>query len=167
MAGQNSFDIVSKIDLQEVRNAVDQAMKEIKQRFDFKGSKSDITLDDKEKAMILLSDDENKLKSVIDILHTKIIKRGISLKALTYEKLEQALGGTVRQKIKLQDGIPQEKAKEIVRKIKDAKLKVQAQIQGDQMRITGKNRDDLQAVIALLKEKDLGVDMQFVNYRSS
>lgn len=167
MAGQNSFDIVSKIDLQEVRNAVDQAMKEIKQRFDFKGSKSDITLDDKEKAMILLSDDENKLKSVIDILQTKIIKRGISLKALTYEKLEQALGGTVRQKIKLQDGIPQENAKEIVRIIKDAKLKVQAQIQGDQLRITGKNRDDLQAVIALLKEKDLGVDMQFVNYRSS
>ena len=138
MAGQNSFDIVSKIDLQEVRNAVDQAMKEIKQRFDFKGSKSDITLDDKEKAMILLSDDENKLKSVIDILQTKIIKRGISLKALTYEKLEQALGGTVRQKIKLQDGIPQENAKEIVRIIKDAKLKVQAQIQGDQLRITGK-----------------------------
>ncbi len=167
MAGQNSFDVVSKIDLQEVRNAVDQAMKEIKQRFDFKGSKSDITLDDKEKAMILLSDDENKLKSVIDILQTKIIKRGISLKALTYEKLEQALGGTVRQKIKLQDGIPQENAKEIVRIIKDAKLKVQAQIQGDQLRITGKNRDDLQAVIALLKEKDLGVDMQFVNYRSS
>lgn len=167
MAGQNSFDIVSKIDLQEVRNAVDQAMKEIKQRFDFKGSKSDITLDDKEKAMILLSDDENKLKSVIDILQTKIIKRGISLKALTYEKLEQALGGTVRQKIKLQDGIPQENAKEIVRIIKDAKLKVQAQIQGDQLRITGKSRDDLQAVIALLKEKDLGVDMQFVNYRSS
>lgn len=167
MAGQNSFDIVSKIDLQEVRNAVDQAMKEIKQRFDFKGSKSDITLDDKEKAMILLSDDENKLKSVIDILQTKIIKRGISLKALTYEKLEQALGGTVRQKIKLQDGIPQENAKEIVRIIKDAKLKVQAQIQGDQLRITGKSRDDLQTVIALLKEKDLGVDMQFVNYRSS
>lgn len=167
MAGQNSFDIVSKIDLQEVRNAVDQAMKEIKQRFDFKGSKSDITLDDKEKAMILLSDDENKLKSVIDILQTKIIKRGISLKALTYEKLEQALGGTVRQKVKLQDGIPQENAKEIVRIIKDAKLKVQAQIQGDQLRITGKSRDDLQAVIALLKEKDLGVDMQFVNYRSS
>lgn len=167
MAGQNSFDIVSKIDLQEVRNAVDQAMKEIKQRFDFKGSKSDIMLDDKEKAMILLSDDENKLKSVIDILQTKIIKRGISLKALTYEKLEQALGGTVRQKIKLQDGIPQENAKEIVRIIKDAKLKVQAQIQGDQLRITGKSRDDLQAVIALLKEKDLGVDMQFVNYRSS
>ena len=167
MAGQNSFDIVSKIDLQEVRNAVDQAMKEIKQRFDFKGSKSDITLDDKEKAMILLSDDENKLKSVIDILQTKIIKRGISLKALTYEKIEQALGGTVRQKIKLQDGIPQEKAKEIVKIIKDAKLKVQSQIQGDQLRITGKNRDDLQAVIALLKEKDIGVDMQFVNYRSS
>ena len=117
--------------------------------------------------MILLSDDENKLKSVIDILQTKIIKRGISLKALTYEKLEQALGGTVRQKIKLQDGIPQENAKEIVRIIKDAKLKVQAQIQGDQLRITGKNRDDLQTVIALLKEKDLGVDMQFVNYRSS
>lgn len=167
MAGQNSFDIVSKIDLQEVRNAVDQAMKEIKQRFDFKGSKSDITLDDKEKAMILLSDDENKLKSVIDILQTKIIKRGISLKALTYEKIEQALGGTVRQKIKLQDGIPQEKAKEIVKIIKDEKLKVQSQIQGDQLRVTGKNRDDLQAVIALLKEKDLGVDMQFVNYRSS
>ncbi len=167
MAGQNSFDIVSKIDLQEVRNAVDQAMKEIKQRFDFKGSKSDITLDDKEKAMILLSDDENKLKSVIDILQTKIIKRGISLKALTYEKIEQASGGTVRQKIKLQDGIPQEKAKEIVKIIKDEKLKVQSQIQGDQLRVTGKNRDDLQAVIALLKEKDLGVDMQFVNYRSS
>ena len=167
MAEQNSFDIVSKIDLQEVRNAVDQAMKEIKQRFDFKGSKSDITLEDKEKAIILLSDDENKLKSVIDILQTKIIKRGISLKALTYEKVEQASGGTARQKVKLQDGIPQEKAKEIVRMIKDAKLKVQSQIQGDQLRVTGKSRDDLQTVIALLKEKDFGIDMQFVNYRSS
>lgn len=167
MAGENSFDIVSKVEMQEARNAVDQAMKEIGQRFDFKGSKSNITLDEKEKEIILLSDDEQKLKSVIDILQTKIIKRGISPKVLMYEKVEAASGGTVRQKLKLQFGIPQDKAKEIVRIIKDTKLKVQTQIQGDQLRVSGKDRDDLQSIIQLLKEKDMGIAMQFVNYRSS
>jgi uncharacterized protein YajQ (UPF0234 family) len=163
MATQNSFDIVSTLDLQEVKNAIDQAMKEISQRFDFKGSKSTITLEGKE--IVVLSDDEYKLKSVIDILQSKLVKRGISLKALTYQKVEQALGGTVRQKISLQEGIPQEKAKEIVKEIKGTKIKVQAQIQGDQLRVIGKNKDDLQEVIKFLKGKDFGIDMQFTNYR--
>jgi uncharacterized protein YajQ (UPF0234 family) len=163
MATQNSFDIVSTLDLQEVKNAIEQAMKEISQRFDFKGSKSTITLEQKD--IVVLSDDEYKLKSVIDILQSKLVKRGISLKALTYQKVEQALGGTVRQKISLQEGIPQEKAKEIVKEIKGTKIKVQAQIQGDQLRVIGKNKDDLQEVIKFLKGKDFGIDMQFTNYR--
>jgi uncharacterized protein YajQ (UPF0234 family) len=165
MAAMNSFDIVSKIDMQEVKNAVDQAMKEIHQRFDFKGSKSDITVDEKENQIVLLSDDPYKLQSVADILQTRMVKRGVSLKALSFGKVEEALGGAVRQKIQLQQGIPAEKAKEIGKAIRDAKLKVQTQIQGDQIRIMGKSRDELQAVIAFLKEKDFGVAMQFTNYR--
>src|SRR3989338_4891002 len=165
MAAESSFDIVSKIDLQEVKNAVDQALKELGQRFDFKGSKSEILLDEKNKEISVGSDDEYKLKSVLDILQSKLVKRGISLKALTYGKIEPALSGTVRQKISLQQGIPSEKAKEIVKVIKDLKFKVQSQIQGDQVRVTGKNKDDLQAVIKHLREKDFGIDMQFTNYR--
>ena len=165
MAAENSFDIVSKIDLQEVKNAMEQALKEVGQRFDFKGSKSDIRLDETAKEISVTSDDDYKLKSLIDILQTKLIKRGISPKALTYGKVEAGLGGTAKQKITLQQGIPSDKAKEIVRAIKDLKLKVQTQIQGDQLRVTGKNKDDLQSAIKCLRETDLGIDMQFTNYR--
>lgn len=165
MASDNSFDIVSKIEMQEIKNAIDQALKEVSQRFDFKGSKSDVTLEEKNNEIIVSSDDEYKLKSLIDILQAKLVKRGISLKALTYGKIESALGSTVRQSIKLQQGIPSEKAKEIVKAIKETRIKVQAQIQGDQLRVSGKNRDDLQSVIKLLRESDFEIDMQFVNYR--
>lgn len=165
MSKESSFDIVSIVEIPEVINAINQAMMEIKQRFDFKGSKSDIKLEEKDKKIILLSDDEHKLKSVIDILQTKLVKRGVSLKALKYDKVEPATGGTVRQVITLQQGIPVEKAKEIVKIIKDTKLKVQAQIQGEQVRVAGKSRDDLQSVISLLRGKDMGIDLQFVNYR--
>lgn len=165
MSKESSFDIVSIVEIPEVINAINQAMMEIKQRFDFKGSKSDIKLEEKDKKIVLLSDDEHKLKSVIDILQTKLVKRGVSLKALKYDKVEPATGGTVRQVITLQQGIPVEKAKEIVKIIKDTKLKVQAQIQGEQVRVSGKNRDDLQSVISLLRGKDMGIDLQFVNYR--
>jgi len=165
MASENSFDIVSKIEMQEIKNAIEQAMKEVAQRFDFKGSKSEIKLEEKNNEILVSSDDEYKLKSLIDILQSKLVKRGISLKALTYEKIESALGGTVKQNIKLQQGIPSEKAKEVVKVIKETKIKVQSQIQGDQVRVTGKNRDDLQAIIKLLRERDFGIDMQFENYR--
>ena len=165
MASDSSFDIVSKIDLQEVKNALDQATKEVSQRFDFKGSQSTLTLDEKEKTITLASDDDYRLKSLNDILQNRLIKRGISPKALTYGKVDQALGGTVRQKITLQQGIPSEKAKEIVKEIKNTKLKVQAQIQADQVRVTGKDKDDLQTVIRLMKAIDFGIDMQFTNYR--
>ncbi len=165
MAAMNSFDIVSKIDMQEIKNAVDQAMKEIHQRFDFKDSKSDITVDEKENQIVLVSDDPYKLKSVTDILQTRMVKRGVSLKALSFGKVEEALGGTVRQKIQLQQGIPAEKAKEIGKAIRDAKLKVQTQIQGDQIRVMGKSKDELQTAITFLKEKDFGIAMQFTNYR--
>src|SRR4030067_1628769 len=165
MAAENSFDIVSKIDLQEVKNAIEQALKEVGQRFDFKGSKSDIRLDESATEISVTSDDEYKLKSLIDILQTKLIKRGISPKALTYGKVESGLGGTAKQKITLQQGIPSDKAKEIVRAIKDLKLKVQTQIQGDQLRVTGKDKDDLQSAIKYLRATDFGIDMQFTNYR--
>lgn len=165
MAAENSFDIVSKIEMTEVTNAVTQATKEISQRFDFKGSKSQITQE--KDALVVLSDDEYKLKSVIDILQGKLVKRGVPVKNLTYGKVEPALGGTVRQRITLQQGIPSDKAKEIVKAIKDSKIKVQAAIQADQIRVSGKNRDDLQSVIALLKGKDFGVELQFTNYRST
>lgn len=163
MTDQNSFDIVSQINLQEVKNAEAQAMKEIRQRFDFKDSKSEIRLEGQD--LIVLGDDEYKLKSVLDILQSKLVKRGVSLKALIYGKLEQALGGLIRQKLTLQQGIPQEKAKEIVKVIRDARLKVQPQIQGDQIRVSSKSKDELQAVIAFLREKDFGLPLQFTNYR--
>lgn len=166
MAGDNSFDIVSKVDIQEVRNAIDQATKEVKARFDLKDSKSEIDLEGND-AIQLASADEYKLKAVIEILQQKLVKRGISLKSLTFGKLEEASGSSVRQKITLQQGIPTEKAKEIVRLVKDSKKKAQASIQGDTVRISGKDRDTLQEVIALLKGKDLGIDMQFTNYRSN
>ncbi len=165
MADEHSFDIVSKVDLQEVLNSVQQAMREIGQRFDFKGSKSTIELNKEKHEITVVSDDETKLKSVIDILQTKLVKRGISLKALTYGKVEQASGGTVRQIITLQQGIPVEKAKEIVKMIKDAKLKVQSEIQKDQVRVRAKKIDDLQTIINLVKEKDLGIHIEFINYR--
>jgi len=165
VAAQYSFDIVSKLDLQEVRNAVDQAMKEIRQRFDFKGSKSDITIEN-DKALIVVSDDEFKLKSVMDILHGRLIKRGISPKALSPGKLEQALGGTVRQKVELKQGLAGDDAKLVTKLIKESGLKVQTQIQGDQLRVMGKSKDDLQAVMTLLRAKDdLPVALQFTNYR--
>lgn len=166
MAQQNTFDITSTIDLAEVANAINQAMKEVQTRFDFKGSRSSVEVEGKE-AIILASDDEYKLKSLNDILQTKLIKRNVPLKGLIYGKIEQALGGTVRQRIDLQQGIPQEKAKEIVRLIKDRKFKVQASIQGDFVRVAGKDRDTLQEVIAALRQEDFGIDMQFTNYRSN
>jgi uncharacterized protein YajQ (UPF0234 family) len=167
MAQDNSFDIVSKVDVQEVRNAIDQALKEVKQRFDLKDSKSEIELLQGDKEIQLASAAEYKLDAVKEILGQKLVKRGVSLKNLEYGKLEQAAGQSVRQKVTLQQGIPGEKAKEIVRLIKDSKKKVQATIQGDTVRISGKDRDDLQGVIALLRGKDLGVDLQFTNYRTN
>src|SRR5205085_448886 len=159
----NTFDIVSKIEHTEVVNAINQALKEVQTRFDFKGSKSNIETEGQE-AIILTSDDDYKLKALDDILQSKFVKRGVPLKGLTYGKIEQALGGTVRQRITLQQGIPQEKAKEIVKFIKDAKLKVQASIQSDLVRVTGKDRDTLQEVITALRAHDFGIDMQFTNY---
>src|ERR1700742_4428483 len=166
MAADNSFDIVSKVDIQEVRNAIDQASKEVNARFDLKNTHSEIKLEGDD-AIQLASADEYKLKAVVEILQQKLVKRGISLKALTYGKVEPASGSSVRQKITLQQGIPSEKAKDIVRLIKDSKKKVQASIQGDTVRITGKDRDTLQEIIALLKGKDFGIDMQFTNFRSN
>lgn len=165
MAAENSFDIVSKVDLQEVRNAIDQAVKEVRTRFDLKDSKSEITLEG-EDAIQLASADDYKLEAVTEILRQKLVKRGVSLKALTFGKVEPAAGSTVRQKVSLQQGIAGEKAKEIVRIIKDSKKKVQASIQGDAVRVSGKDRDALQEIIALLRGRDLGIDMQFTNYRS-
>jgi uncharacterized protein YajQ (UPF0234 family) len=163
MPDQNSFDVVSEINMQEVKNAESQTTKEIRQRFDFKDSKSEIKLEGND--IIVVSDDEYKLKSVQDILQSKLVKRGVSLKALSYGAPEQALGGLVRQKITLQQGIPQEKAKEIMKSIKDQKFKVQPQIQGDQIRVLGKSKDELQTVIAFLRGKDFGLPLQFTNYR--
>ena len=166
MANDNSFDVVSKIDLQEVSNAIQQATKEIHTRFDLKDSKSEIALEGKE-AIVLSSADEYKLKAVNDILQNKLVKRHVPLKGLDYSAVEPAAGSTVRQKIKLQQGIPIEKARDIVKAIKDSKKKVQASIQGDLVRISSKDRDTLQEIIALLKSKDFGIDMQFTNYRSN
>ncbi len=163
MPGLNSFDIVSKIEMQEVRNAVDQARKELAQRFDFKGSQSSVTLEGDD--LIVVSDDDYKLKSVVDILRSKLVKRGVSLKALTLGAVEPALGGTVRQKISLKQGISSEKAKEITQAIRDSKLKAQTQIQGDQVRVLSKSKDELQTVMALLKGQDFGLPLQFTNYR--
>jgi uncharacterized protein YajQ (UPF0234 family) len=163
MAQEFSFDIVSKTDMQEVTNAIQQAQKELAQRFDFKGSKSDIELTNEE--IVLVSDDEGKLVSVKEIVESKLVKRKVSLKALDYGKIEGALGGTVRQKAKIVQGIEIDKAKAIVKAIKDAKVKVQASIQGDQVRVTGKSKDDLQTAMSVVREKDFGVALQFLNYR--
>jgi len=160
-----SFDIVSVINLEEVQNAVNQSMAEIRQRYDFKGSKSEITLEKKENKVVVLADDDIKLKSVIDILQSKLVKRKVSLKALDYGKVEAASGDSVRQNIIIQQGISQEKGKEVAKAIKGMGVKVQSQIMDDQLRVTGKNRDDLQTVIANLKEKDFGIAMDFTNYR--
>lgn len=165
MADEHSFDIVSKVDLQEVSNAVQQALKEMGQRFDFRGSKSSIELDKVKNEILLISDDEYKLKSVVDMLQSKLIKRQVPLKALSYGKVEPAASNTVRQIITLQQGISTEKAKEIVKIIKDTKLKVQSEIQKDQLRVRAKKIDDLQAVMKILREKDLGVHIDFANYR--
>jgi len=164
MAQDNSFDIVSKANLAEVDNSIQMSLKEILNRFDFKGTKTEIRREEEEK-IVVISDDEYKLKSVVEILQGKLVKRGISLKFLEHGKIEQSLGGTARQEIKIKQGIPQEQAKEINRLIKDAKLKVQSQIQGDQLRVSAKKIDDLQAVIALLKKASLPIELQFVNYR--
>jgi len=163
MAKENSFDIVSKTNYPEVTNAVNQTTKEISQRFDFKGSKATVELSDKD--LILTAEDETKLRNMNDVLQSKLVKRGVSLKALDYQKIEPAAGGTVRQVVKIQQGIPTDKAKEIVKFIKDAKYKVQASIQGETVRVSGKDRDTLQTVIADLKSKDFKIDMQFDNYR--
>ena len=165
MADEFSFDIVSKVDLQEVENAVAQAMREITTRFDFKGSVSRVEFDKKEATLTLFSDDDGKLKSVVDILQSKLVKRGISLKSLDYGKLEPAEKGTVRQKVKIKQGVEQEKAKEIVRTIKDSKLKVTPSIQSDQVRVASKSKDELQSAITLLKSQDFGLPLQFDNYR--
>ena len=165
MAKENSFDIVSKTDYAEITNALNQTLKEISQRFDFKGSKATAELEAKD--LQLAAEDETKLRNMNDILQSKLLKRGISLKALDYQKIEPAAGGTVRQLVKVQQGIPIEKAKEVVKFIKDNKFKVQASIQGETVRVSGKDRDTLQEVMAALKGKDFGIDMQFDNYRSN
>jgi uncharacterized protein YajQ (UPF0234 family) len=165
MADTYSFDIVSDVDMQEVDNALNQARKEIVQRYDFKGSKTSIELKEKERQIVLVSDDDFKMKAVVDILQSKFVKRGIPLKALTYGSLEQASGGTVRQTITLQNGIDKENGKLIVKMIKDSKLKVQAQIMDDQVRVSGKSKDDLQSVMNLVRSADLSFAVQFKNYR--
>ena len=167
MASKNSsFDITSETDLAEVQNACNQTMLEIRQRFDFKGSKSQVEIDMKTAEIKILADDAHKLNSVIDIIQGKLVKRKISIKALDYGNVETASGDTVRQSIKIQQGIPQEKGKEIVKHIKTLGLKkMQAQIMDDQVRVTGKDKDDLQSVIESLKQKDFGIDMTFTNYR--
>ena len=162
---ENTFDIVSKIDLQEVSNAVQQALKEIHTRYDLKGSNSNITVE--KDAIVLASQDDYKLKAVNDVLQQKLVRRGVPLKGLSYGAIETAAGSTVRQRISMQQGIPIEKAREIVKTIKNSKSKVQASIQGDLVRVSGKDRDTLQSVIALLKQSDYGIDMQFTNYRTN
>src|SRR5271166_2072944 len=163
---ENTFDIVSKIDLQEVSNAIQHALKEIHTRFDLKDSKSNIELDGKD-AIVLHSIDEYKLKAVNGVLQAKLVKRGVSLKGLTYGAIEPSAGGTSKQRITMQQGVPIEKAKEIVKLIKESKKKTQASIQGDLVRVSGKDRDSLQEIIALLRQKDFGIDMQFINYRTN
>lgn len=163
MAKENSFDVVSKTDYAEIDNAINQTRKELSQRFDFKGSKALVSLHQKE--LIISAEDDTRLKNLDDILQSKLVRRGVSLKALHYEPKEPAAGGTVRQIVQIQQGIPTEKAKEIVKYIKTLKIKVQAAIQGESIRITGKKRDDLQEVMQELQKKDFGIDMQFDNYR--
>jgi uncharacterized protein YajQ (UPF0234 family) len=165
MAQQNSFDIVSKVDRAEITNAINQTSKEVSQRFDFKGSHANVTLEEKD--LVLAAEDETRLRNMSDILQQKLVRRSVPLKALSYGTIEPAAGGTVRQRVAIQQGIPQEKAKEIVKFIKDSKSKVQAAIQGDVVRITGKDRDTLQDIITKLKANDFGIDMQFTNYRTN
>jgi len=165
MADQNSFDVASKVDMQEVKNAIDQTLKEIHQRFDFKGTKTELTLKEKEGELVLVSDDDYKLRSVVDMLRAKLIKRNVSVKAFAFGTPEPSLGGAVRQTAKIQNGLSPEKAKEIAKQIKDGKFKAQAQIQGDQIRVQSKSRDELQLVIAFLKSRDFGIDLQYLNYR--
>jgi uncharacterized protein YajQ (UPF0234 family) len=163
----NSFDVVSKIELPEVLNAIQQAMKEIIQRYDLKDSHSNIELNAKDNKIVLASQDEFKLKAVVDILQSKLIKRQVPLKGLTYSEIIPAAGSTVKQEITLQQGIVIEKARELVKKIKDSKLKVQASIQGDFLRVASKDRDTLQSAIKLLRDTDFGIDLQFTNYRTN
>lgn len=167
MANDNSFDVVSKVEVQEVKNAIDQATKEVNARFDLKNSKSTITLEGTAESIELASQDEYTLKAVTEILQQKMVKRGVSLKNLEYEKIEAAANSSVRQKIVLKQGIASDVAKKIVAAIKDSKMKAQASIQGDTIRVSAKDRDILQEVIALLRGKDMGVDLQFTNYRSN
>lgn len=166
MASDNSFDVVSKVELQEVKNAIDQASKEVHSRFDLKNSKSSIELQGQD-TIQLASQDEYTLKAVIEILSQKLVKRSVSLKNLEYEKIEPAAGSSVRQKIKLVQGIPSDKAKQIVALIKDSKKKAQASIQGDTVRVVSKDRDVLQEIMGMLRGKDFGVELQFTNYRSN
>ncbi len=165
MAQQNSFDIASEVDNAEINNAINQTIKEVKQRFDFKGSSATVAMEDK--ALLLTAEDETRLRNMNDILQQKLVRRSVPLKAFSYGKIEPAAGGTVRQRADIQQGIPQDKAKEIVKFIKDTKAKVQASIQGDIVRVTGKDRDTLQDIIAKLKSKDFGINMQYTNYRSN
>jgi uncharacterized protein YajQ (UPF0234 family) len=165
MAQQNSFDIVSEVDRAEISNAINQTMKEVRQRFDFKGSNAEVALEKEE--LLLTAEDETRLRNMNDILQQKLVRRGVPLKALSYGKVEPAAGSTVRQHVSIQQGIPQEKAKEIVKFIKDSKAKVQASIQGDTVRVTGRDRDTLQDIIAQLKARDFGINMQFTNYRTN
>ena len=165
MAQQNSFDIVSQVDRAEVMNAINQTMKEVRQRFDFKGSHANVASEEKE--LVLSAEDETKLRNMNEILQQKLVRRGVPLKALSYGSIEAAAGGTVRQRVQIQQGIPQEKAKDVVKYIKDSKAKVQASIQGDMLRVSGRDRDTLQQVIASLKAKDFGINMQFTNYRTN
>jgi hypothetical protein len=163
----NSFDIVSKVEMPEVVNAIQQATKEISQRYDLKGTKSQIELIEKEHKIVVSSSDDFHLKAVLEILQGKLVRRGVPLKALSYGDVQPAAGGSVRQEISLQQGIPVEKAREIVKAIKETKKKVQASIQGDFVRVSGKDRDTLQEIIAMLRARDFGIDMQFTNYRTN
>jgi uncharacterized protein YajQ (UPF0234 family) len=165
MAQQNSFDIVSEIDRAEMTNAINQTIKEVRQRFDFKGSAATVAIEAEE--LVLTAEDETKLRNMNDIFQQKLVRRGVPLKALSYGDVNPAGGGTVRQQVKIQQGIPQDKAKEVVKFIKDSKAKVQASIQGDVVRVSGKDRDTLQDIIAKLKAKDFGIHMQFSNYRTN
>lgn len=163
MASESSFDIVSKMDMQELNNAMQQATREIETRFDFKGSKSSITLEKEE--IVIVSDDDFKLGNVLDILHAKMAKRSISLKGLNYGKVEPASSGTVRQRLSIKQGLDQDNCKTIHQLLKDSKLKIKSQTQGDQIRVTGKSKDDLQQAMQLLRQADLPVELQFTNYR--
>jgi len=163
LAKDSSFDIVSKVDMPEVTNAIQQAQKELAQRFDFKNSKSSIKLENEK--IVLISDDDFKMSNVVDILESKLVKRGVSLRSLEYGKIQPAAGDTVRQDVTLVQGIAQEKSKLINKVLKDNKIKVVSSIQGEEIRVSGKNKDDLQAAIALLRKEDFGIELQFINFR--